>query len=102
MSLVRLTNGEHSPEFQARIDKAKAGAKKKREATKKSLEDNNYGLRAEETALPAPVADPHGMFFTDEEKEALTATDNDATTALAFVVATPEKRALMGKKPNDK
>lgn len=53
------------------------------------------GLRPDELELPAPVADPHGMSFSDEEMDALTDTDNEAAAALARATSTPEKRDLI-------
>ena len=64
----------------------------------KAIEPDTFGLRPDELELPEAKADPHGMSFTDEELAALTVTDDEAAKALAFGLATPEKRRLIGDK----
>ena len=46
--------------------------------------------------LPAPLPDPFGLSFSDEELDALTETDSPEAVKLAFAQATPDKRALLG------
>jgi HK97 family phage portal protein len=67
------------------------------------LRDETKALTAEvltaEHGMPAPLPDPHGVAFTDEELAALTDTDNEEAVKRAYVKSTPEKRALLRAEP---
>ena len=96
MGTFKAGSGGQRPDFQARIDKAKADAKKKRASAKKAIEeDKNFGLTDEELELPPLRNSNSPMNFTDEEIEALTTTDDEESIRLAFGKATPEEKALL-------
>lgn len=44
---------------------------------------------------PAPLPDPYGVSFTDEELDALTDTESEEAVKLALGKSTPNKRALL-------
>lgn len=61
-------------------------------------EDDNFGLRPEETEMPALRPDPNNMRFSDAQLKALEITGSEADAELARESSTPEEKRLLSAK----